>query len=982
MLLFVYKVSDGYYKFYCKFPKQIPDMKIPLHKSNIFAIIFLLFAFSGNIKAQSYSINGIVNSSTLSCSSYGSNKIITIGDGITTSSLRMDNSLDLTLCFSSPIQIIINNNSNIDFSVNNSDLKLPFGSSISFIGNGSIYSGTNSQCSASDRIWVGGSLLATCEGKSGVMSFPELVAQGGYNFVTVTPSSASVCGSGSFSFMATATPLTGSTIKWYTTPTGVTPIATGITYMPTISTTTTYYVEAAYSGYTTPRKAVLATVNPLPAAPTITAGGPTIFCTGGSVTLTSSAGTSYLWSTGATTASISPATAGNYSVQVTNASGCQSTSSVVTTLTVNTLPTTPTLGTIIQPTCAVPTGSVDLIGLPSSGTWTLTRSGTSNATTSGTGTSTTISGLPVGTYTYAVTNETGCTSASANVTISPLVTNTFSGTWSNGTPTSDQNIVFSGNYSSTSDLSGCSCQVVSGDVVINSVHTLTITNEVNISGGSLTFKDKSSLVQINNVTNSGNITYERMTNTTVLNTDYTYWSSPVAPQTLFNLSPKTLEDKYFSYEVTASSEDWKQESPGTTMDAGKGYIIRGPESTSSLPPPPGLYQATFHGVPNNGKVSITGIYADKLYLIGNPYPSAINADTFLNENATVLDGTLYFWTHNTALSPAADISNPGSGLLAYSSDDYASYNITGGVGIAPDITAAANNTGGNNNIPSGKIAAGQGFFGSSKATITGTNEIVFNNDIRVAGTSNNNSQFFKMSNTKSKIANTIEKNRVWLDLTNSQGAFKQTLIGYITGATNEYDSRFDGESFDGNEFVDFYSVNQDRNLVIQGRALPFDENDAVPLGFRTTIDGAFTIKIDQADGLLKNQAVFIEDKLTNTTFDLKSGDYTFTTVAGVFNDRFVLRYTNKTAKTLSTTDFVTQENPVLVSNKNKQLKINSPMETIDKVLVYDIAGKQIYQKTNVNSNELSISNLVSSHQVLLVKTSLQNGKTVTNKIIN
>src|ERR1035437_6695485 len=48
------------------------------------------------------------------------------------------------------------------------------------------------------------------------------------------------------------------------------------------------------------------------ATPTITAGGPTTFCTGGSVNLTSSPGTTYLWSNGATTQIINVTTAGSY----------------------------------------------------------------------------------------------------------------------------------------------------------------------------------------------------------------------------------------------------------------------------------------------------------------------------------------------------------------------------------------------------------------------------------------------------------------------------------------------------------------------------------------------------------------------------------------------------------------------------------------------------------------------------------------------
>ena len=76
------------------------------------------------------------------------------------------------------------------------------------------------------------------------------------------------------------------------------------------------------------------TVNALPTTPTITAGGATTYCTGGNVVLTSSAGTSYLWSTGATTQSITVSTTGSYTVRVTNANGCQSAASLATAVTV------------------------------------------------------------------------------------------------------------------------------------------------------------------------------------------------------------------------------------------------------------------------------------------------------------------------------------------------------------------------------------------------------------------------------------------------------------------------------------------------------------------------------------------------------------------------------------------------------------------------------------------------------------------------
>ncbi len=56
--------------------------------------------------------------------------------------------------------------------------------------------------------------------------------------------------------------------------------------------------------------------------PTISASGPVDLCTGGSVTLTATAGASYLWSTGATTQAINVSNAGSYVVTVDDGLGC------------------------------------------------------------------------------------------------------------------------------------------------------------------------------------------------------------------------------------------------------------------------------------------------------------------------------------------------------------------------------------------------------------------------------------------------------------------------------------------------------------------------------------------------------------------------------------------------------------------------------------------------------------------------------------
>nr|WP_294932845.1 T9SS sorting signal type C domain-containing protein [uncultured Flavobacterium sp.] len=247
---------------------------------------------------------------------------------------------------------------------------------------------------------------------------------------------------------------------------------------------------------------------------------------------------------------------------------------------------------------------------------------------------------------------------------------------------------------------------------------------------------------------------------------------------------------------------------------------------------------------------------------------------------------------------------------------------------------------------------------------------VFNNAGTVSG---GNDQF--VNPAKPSV---LEKHRVWLNMTNTGGAFKQLLVGYIEGATNGYDSDFDGITLDRNPYIDFYSINLDKKLVIQGRALPFTDSDAVPLGYRSILSGEFTISIDHADGMLSTHAVYLEDTVTNTLHDLRQSGYTFTTDTGVFNSRFVLRYTNKT---LGGDDFETVNNVVSIVMKNASITINSTMENLDKIFVYDMLGRQLSNQNNIRDTNLVIHNLPSTQQILLVKVFLENGKHIIKKTI-
>jgi hypothetical protein len=228
----------------------------------------------------------------------------------------------------------------------------------------------------------------------------------------------------------------------------------------------------------------------------------------------------------------------------------------------------------------------------------------------------------------------------------------------------------------------------------------------------------------------------------------------------------------------------------------------------------------------------------------------------------------------------------------------------------------------------------------------------------------------------------LEKNRIWLNFINNGGnTFSQILIGYIQTATNDYDPGFDG-AYNSSSQTGLYSLIGKDYYTIQAKALPFTDTDVVPLGYTTNIQGSASISIDKVDGLFKNgQDIFIEDKLLHVVHNLKVAPYTFSTETGTYDDRFVVRYTINTVEssTLETKHFEISANDIIISSKNQQITIKCETESIDKVFIYDILGREIYQNTKVDAKNILISNL-NDHEILIVKVILASGKSTTKKM--
>lgn len=302
---------------------------------------------------------------------------------------------------------------------------------------------------------------------------------------TITPSGPTTfCSGGSVNLSASA----GTSYSW-----------SGGSTSQTINVTSSgnYTVTVTYANGCTSSATQNVNVNTAPTT-TITPSGSTNICPGSSVTLTASAGNSYIWSSGQTSQAITATSANNYIVTVTYANGC--TSSANTSVTVQSVPTTSI--TPSGPTTFCPGGSVSLSA----------TSGASYLWSNG-NTTQSINANSTGTYTVTVTYAGGCTGTAnqtVNVNSAPTTTITPSGSttictgssvtltatagnnysWSNGATSQSINVTTAGNYSVTVTYPGnCTGTSAPVTVTVNTAPTTTIT-----PSGPTTFCQGSSVV--------------------------------------------------------------------------------------------------------------------------------------------------------------------------------------------------------------------------------------------------------------------------------------------------------------------------------------------------------------------------------------------------------------------------------------------------------------------------------------------------------
>ncbi|OYQ45118.1 beta strand repeat-containing protein [Flavobacterium aurantiibacter] len=518
---------------------------------------------------------------------------------------------------------------------------------------------------------------------------------------------------------------------------------------------------------------------------------------------------------------------------------------------------------------------------------------------------------------------------------------TWTGTsWTNGAPNSSVVALIDGDYNTAAngDINAKRLAVTSGDVLANGLGTISLVEDLAVNGGTVVFESGSNLIQQNNnYANAGNITVQRVAN--LKRQDYIYWGAPVTGQNLLDFSQFTLTNRFYTFNEPTNAFV-NVDPAATAFVPGRGYMIR---AANNHPSTNTNWTGTFEGVPNNGTYNVPVTRTTSGYnIIANPYPSPISCQSFVAANPNI--GTLYFWAHITQ----------GAGSAA----NYATWNGTGAAAPAGGAT------------PNGTIQTGQGFLVQLPATPTITS-VNFNNGMRIDDHAN---QFFRPGR-QTLSQGSSQPNRLWIDLSSGETNYNQVLLGYVDGATAEFDTNFDGKMI-GTNSAAIYTLLDNEKYTIQGKANPVDLADETALGFSTETAGNFTFTLANIDGIFANgQNIYIRDYATGTVHNLSEGPFTFASEIGTFNERFTIAFE---PTTLSVNNPVESNNTVVAIRNNNGIQINAGSATLQQVTVFDITGRQITSaKASGNQTTVATNNL--SNQVLLVKIVTDKG-TVTKKL--
>ncbi|MFD2540886.1 HYR domain-containing protein [Lacinutrix gracilariae] len=516
-------------------------------------------------------------------------------------------------------------------------------------------------------------------------------------------------------------------------------------------------------------------------------------------------------------------------------------------------------------------------------------------------------------------------------------------------------------------------------------HYLNIDGVLDLEGESQLLQPSGSIVDYSGL---GNLHRDQQGTTNMFN--YNYWSSPVSTNgNTFQINalhdginpvnwtsgnnatgstnPVTISNRWlYLYEnhTAGNYADWHAINQNYSVPVGLGFTMKG---SGVGDPVSDIQNYTFVGQPNNGTIT-TPVTGGNEALIGNPYPSAINANQFILDNAGSITGPLYFWEHSLTNSSHITIDYEGG---------YATYSLAGGV-AATTPPAGLTGIGVVGKVPRQYIAVGQGFYVTGDAD-GGT--ITFNNNQRTFVKETLGASVFLRTENNQEPTDIIK--RVRLNFTSPEGAVRPLLLAFTPNneASDAIDYGFDAKNSDYFP-SDMSFLIENEKYIIQGVGA-FDIEKMYPITIDLGVSGNIQIALDDLENFEEAIDVFIYDALLGSYTAINENNYQITLDAGSHNNRYFIAF--KEDNELNTID--QQHNNVVINylSATSEIYINVP-NTVDIKQVYlvNLLGQTVksWNATNAPLSQeckLPVRKIAEGTYIIKVRTS--NNAIINKKVV-
>ncbi|WP_047545884.1 T9SS type A sorting domain-containing protein [Psychroserpens sp. Hel_I_66] len=472
-------------------------------------------------------------------------------------------------------------------------------------------------------------------------------------------------------------------------------------------------------------------------------------------------------------------------------------------------------------------------------------------------------------------------------------------------------------------------------------------------------------------------------------------------------SPLTISNRWlYKFEAFDEYAEWEALNETSNITVGLGFTMKGMGTSLTLGASSQQYD--FRGKPNSGTIT-NNIAAGQFTLIGNPYPSSLDAADFLwdAQNVNLFDiaapgvttGVLYFW-EQAPNSNSHFIEDYVGGYASYTcTQPDGSDNVVESFVPAPYLFYFADGT---VNTPPGipangfkvsrrYLPVGQGFMVEGAAGIPSSSQVYVKNSHRnFYKESSTNSEFFRttMSNTEEDpTASQYDENGYFI-VPEGYGRFRlaasfnglysrELLANFHQTATNGFDYGMEAklsETFP----TDINWTSDDNNYVIQAHS--FDIELVIPLKVKVETQQQITFGIFDIQNFDESQSIYIHDIDNGIYVNLKEQNYSINLEPGEYQNRFEITFQ---AETLSTEDIADLDFDVFQNIRNSELTIMNPNGLdITSISLVDVSGKRVIHNHNAgHETEYRFSTKTLSNGVYVATIITDSNQSVSKKVI-